>query len=425
MGKKAVLAYSGGLDTSVILKYIVEKGFDVVAFTANIGQEESDFPTIEEKAMNCGASKYVAVDARERFVTDFVFPAIRANAKYQGRYLLGTAIARPLTAQLQVEVAKDNGATVLSHGATGKGNDQVRFEIAYRTLFPEAEIYAPWKDPEFLKAFEGRDQMFEYAEKHGIPLSQSVKDPWSEDDNLLHISHEAGILENPSLRPPMRIYKMMVHPTDAPDEETYIRIHFEDGTPVKVDKLNVDMVSDTEQVKEVVESAEGPLDLFLYLNKLGGDNGIGLVDMVEDRFIGMKSRGVYETPGGAILYAAHEDLEGLTMDREVKGIRDRMSPDFATIAYRGFWFSPEGQYMRKVMDEAQKGVTGAVDLALYKGNIMPIGRMSPFSLYDEKVASMHEEGGYDPTKARGFVDLNALRVQTWAKTMQEREEDVV
>lgn len=425
MGKKAVLAYSGGLDTSVILKWMVNKGYDVIAFTANIGQEEGDFVGIRDKALKCGAKDSVIVDVREEFIRDFIFPAIRGNAKYQGRYLLGTSLARPLTAKAQVEIAKKYGAAILSHGSTGKGNDQVRFELAYLTLFPEAEIYAPWKDPEFLGHFQGREDLIMYAAQNGIPVKQSTKDPWSEDDNILHISHEAGILENPLLRPPERMYKMMVLPKNAPDKENCLRIHFENGTPIKIDRIGLEVISDREQKISVLESVEGPLEMFLYLNKIAGENGIGLVDMVEDRFVGMKSRGVYETPAGTVLMAAHEDLEGLTMDREVRQIRDRIMPDFATTIYRGFWFSPEGQYLRKIMNEAQHGITGSVNVVLYKGNVVIIGRESPLSLYDTKIASMSEAGGYDPTKARGFIDLNALRLRTWARVQQLAEREIV
>lgn len=425
MEEKAVLAYSGGLDTSVILKWMIEMGMDVYTFTANIGQEEKDFPAIKEKALKCGAKDAVIIDARERFITDFIFPTIQAQAKYQDRYLLGTSIARPLTAQLQVEVAKDIGATVLSHGATGKGNDQVRFEMAYYTLFPGATIYAPWKDHAFLRRFpKGRDDMLVYAQENGIPVSQSTKNPWSEDDNILHISHEAGILEDPSLMPPKRMLKMMKWPQDAPDKETYLRIHFEDGIPVKVERIRIDVKSDKEHDISVLESYEKPLNIFLYLNKVAGENGVGLVDMVEDRFIGMKSRGVYETPGGTVLYAAHADLEGLTMDREVRSIRDTIRPKFTEMAYRGFWFSPEGRFLRKAIKETQKGVTGWVDLELYKGNVRPVGRASPYSLYNSKIASMHEEGGYDPTMAKGFIYCNALRVATEARVAEKREEDL-
>lgn len=414
MGKEtAVLAYSGGLDTSVILRFLVEeKGLDVVTYTADLGQLDLDLQGIKTKALNTGASQAVVEDVRKEFVTDYIFPAIRGNAKYEGRYLLGTSLARPLTAKKQVELAKKIGARILSHGATGKGNDQVRFELAYLTLFPECEIYAPWKDPEFLSIFgdRGRDAMIEYAQKHGIPISQSKKDPWSSDDNLMHISYEAGMLENPMERPLERMFKMTVSPEEAPDKETILEIQFEKGNPVLVRNLGDGTVKDN------------PLDLFIYLNEIAGKNGVGRVDMVEDRFVGMKSRGVYETPAGTVLQVTHRDLEGLTMDREVMLIRDSLIPKLSERIYSGFWFSPEMDFLRNAIDFTQEDVTGTVHVRLYKGNADPIGRSSPLSLYDEGIASMHEKGKYDPTKARGFIDINALRLQAYARRQQKKLE---
>ncbi len=399
--EKLVLAYSGGLDTSVILKWLIEKGYDVVAFTANLGQND-DFDAIKQKALNVGASKAIVKDIREEFITDFIFPAIRANAKYEGRYLMGTSLARPLTAKAQIVVAKEEGASTVSHGATSKGNDQVRFELAYRTLFPEAKIVAPWKDPEFLSKFKGRDDAIEYAKQHGIPISATKSDPWSMDDNIMHISYEAGILEDPTTRPPERMFRMTAAPKDAPDKETVLEIDFERGNPVAVRNLD----DGTEK--------KTPLELFIYLNEIAGKNGVGRIDMVENRFIGMKSRGVYETPAGTVLHTAHRDLEGITLDREVMHIRDIISPMFARAVYFGNWFSPEMDFMKKIIDATQENVTGTVKVSLFKGNVDVIGRGSPFSLYDPDLVSMHKEGGYDPTNARGFIDITAIRLQAWA-----------
>jgi len=401
MAEKVVLAYSGGLDTSVILKWLIERGYNVIAFTANLGQND-DFDAIKKKALSVGATKAVVKDIREEFITDFVFPAIRANAKYEGRYLMGTSLARPVTAKAQILVAKEEGATALSHGSTGKGNDQVRFELAYRTLFPEAKIIAPWKDPEFLAKFKGRDDEIEYAKEHGIPVPVTKSDPWSMDDNIMHISYEAGILEDPALRPLERMFKMTVSPKDAPDKETILDIDFENGNPVAV--RNVD---------EGIEK-KTPLELFTYLNEVAGKNGVGRLDMVENRFVGMKSRGVYETPAGTVLHVAHRDLEAITLDREVMHIKDLITPIFARSVYFGHWFSPEMEFMKKVIDVTQENVKGTVKVSLFKGNVDVIGRESPVSLYDPDLVSMHKEGGYDPTNARGFIDVTAIRLQAWA-----------
>jgi len=400
--EKVVLAYSGGLDTSIILGWLIDKGYDVIAYMADLGQD-ADFNAAKKKALRQGASAAEIVDCKGEFVKDYVFPAIRANAKYEGRYLLGTSLARPLIAEKQVEVARKHKATVLSHGSTGKGNDQVRFELAYLTLYPKAKIYSPWKDPEFLAKFEGRNDMIDYAKAKGIPISQTKKDPWSSDDNIMHISYEAGMLEDPSARPFERMFQLTASPEKAPNKETVVDIYFEKGNPVKV-------VDKTNKVTKT-----GALALFAYLNKVAGKNGVGRLDMVESRYVGMKSRGVYETPAGTVLHTAHRDLEGLTMDREVMLIRDSLSPRFAERIYSGFWFSPEMDFLRGIMDLCQGKVSGKVSVALYKGNVTVIGRSSKNSLYDEKVASMDIAGGYDPTKARGFIDITALRLMTWAR----------
>jgi len=395
--EKVVLAYSGGLDTSVILHWLVQKGYDVIAFVADLGQK-ADFKAIKEKALKCGASKVYIEDLKEEFIKDYIFPAIRANAVYEGRYLLGTSLARPLTAKAQVEVAKKEGATILAHGATGKGNDQVRFELVYYSLLPGVKVIAPWKEKDFLEEFQGRSDEIEYAKKHNIPVDKTKEDPWSTDDNIMHISYEAGELEDPDRRPQERMFQMTVSPKEAPDEETLIEIDFEKGNPVRVKNVNDGTVK------------EGALPLYRYLNELGGKNGIGRVDMVENRFVGIKSRGVYETPAGTILLAAHRDLEGLTMDREVMHLRDGLIPRFAELVYYGLWFSPEMEVLRALFDKTQEYVTGRVRLALYKGNIIMAGRTSPFSLYDQAQSSMEVQGGYEPENAIGFIKINAIRL---------------
>jgi len=395
--EKVVLAYSGGLDTSVILHWLVQKGYDVIAFVADLGQK-ADFKAIKEKALKCGASKVYIEDLKEEFIKDYIFPAIRANAVYEGRYLLGTSLARPLTAKAQVEVAKKEGATVLAHGATGKGNDQVRFELVYYSLLPGVKVIAPWKEKDFLEEFQGRSDEIEYAKKHDIPVDKTKEDPWSTDDNIMHISYEAGELEDPDRRPQERMFQMTVSPKEAPDQETLIEIDFEKGNPIRVKNVNDGTVK------------EGALPLYRYLNELGGKNGIGRVDMVENRFVGIKSRGVYETPAGTILLAAHRDLEGLTMDREVMHLRDGLIPRFAELVYYGLWFSPEMEVLRTLFDKTQEYVTGRVRLALYKGNIIMAGRTSPFSLYDQAQSSMEVQGGYEPENAVGFIKINAIRL---------------
>ena len=363
MKQKVVLAYSGGLDTSVILSWLINKGFDVVAFMADLGQEE-DFYAAKQKALDIGASKVYVEDVKEEFVTDFIFPAIRANAVYEGRYLLGTSLARPLTAKKQIEIAANENAEFVSHGATGKGNDQVRFELTYQTLNPKIKIIAPWKDAEFLSQFKGRHDMIEYAEKNAIPIKATKHKPYSTDANLMHISYEAGILEDPKLAPSSDMFELTKSPMNAPDKETLIEIEFKDGNPVKV-KNNSDGTIKT-----------NPLELFQYLNKIGGENGIGRVDMVENRFVGIKSRGVYETPAGTILHLAHRDIEGITMDREVMHLRDMLIPKFAELVYYGFWYSPEMEFLSAAFDKSQQHISGKVFLSLYKGNCNVLGRES-------------------------------------------------
>ena len=341
MSEKVVLAYSGGLDTSVILKWLMEKGYEVIAYIADVGQKE-DFEKARVKALEIGASKVYVEDLREEFVSDYIYPAFRANAIYESRYLLGTAIARPIIAKRQIEIAELEGATAVSHGATGKGNDQVRFELAYYALKPNVKVIAPWKDKEFLSQFKGRSDMLDYSERHSIPLTVSRSKPYSEDENLLHISHEAGILEDPSLECAEEIYSWTNSPENAPDKACKITIEFKDGDPIKV--INLD--DGTEK--------SGSLELFEYLNELGSLHGIGRLDMVENRFVGIKARGVYETPGGAILHMAHLDIEGIAMDREVMRLRDMLSAKVSELIYYGFWFSPEMDFS-DVSDNTKSG----------------------------------------------------------------------
>ena len=395
--EKVVLAYSGGLDTSVILHWLIQKGYEVIAYTADLGQKE-DFNILRERALEIGASKVYIEDLKEELIRDFIFPALRANAVYEGRYPLGTSLARPLTAKKQIEIAKKENATAVAHGCTGKGNDQVRFELTYHTLSPRIKIIAPWKDEEFLQKFQGRADAIKYAKEHGIPIKATLEAPWSEDANIMHISYEGGELEDIAMRPRENMFQLTVSPKEAPDKETVIEIEFEKGNPVKVKNLDDGIVK------------EDLLALYTYLNELAGKNGIGRVDMVENRFVGMKDRNVYETPAGTILHLAHRDLEGITMDREVMHLRDSLIPKFAEIIYYGFWFSPEMEVLRTFFDKTQEYVTGKVKLALYKGNVMVIGRESPVSLYDQALVSFDALGGFDPKDSKGFIKINALRL---------------
>ena len=395
--EKIVLAYSGGLDTSCILKWLSEKGYEVIAFVADIGQKE-DFEAVKKKGMDTGASKVIVKDLRKEFVSDFIFPAIRANAIYENRYLLGTSLARPLIAKHQIMVAEAEGAEYVSHGATGKGNDQVRFELTYYALKPDIKVLAPWKMPEFLEQFKGRDDLIAYAKKHGIPISATLKKPYSEDENLMHISHEAGILEDPALVPDESVYSRTLSPQKAPDKVTTLDVYFKDGTPVKlVNKSDGTTKTD-------------PLELFLYANEIGSANGVGRMDMVENRFVGIKSRGLYETPGGTILHVAHRDIESIAMDREVLRLCDMLSPIYAELIYNGFWFSPEMDFLTAAFNKSQEFVDGKVTLQVYKGNVMTVARGSPTSLYDEDLGSMHKVGGFNQQDSLGFIKINAIRL---------------
>ncbi len=408
MKQKVVLAYSGGLDTSVILHWLIKKGFDVVAFIADLGQQE-DLKAAKEKALKIGASKVYIEDAREEFVTDFIFPSIKANAVYEGRYLMGTSLARPLIAKKQIEIAKKEKADYASHGATGKGNDQVRFELTYYSLNPGIKVIAPWKDAEFLAQFKGRSDMIEYAEKNNIPIKATKSKPYSTDANLMHISYEAGILEDPTKALADENFQMTKSPKEAPDKETLIEIGFKQGIPVKVKNKN----DGTVKAK--------PLELFQYLNKIAGENGIGRIDMVENRFVGIKSRGVYETPAGTVLHIAHRDIEGLTLDREVAHLKDMLMPKFAELVYYGFWYSPEMEFLMAAFNKSQEFVNGTVYLSLYKGNCTVTGRYSKDSLYNRNLSSMDAVGGYDQKDAKGFIKLNALRLI--ASSLRSRNKD--
>ena len=394
---KVVLAYSGGLDTSVILKWLIERGYEVIAYVADVGQDD-DFAAVEKKALKVGAAKVYIKNLREEFVTDYIFPALKANAMYENRYLLGTALARPLIAKHQIRIAEMEKANIVSHGATGKGNDQVRFELSYYALNPKIKVLAPWKTQEFLDQFKGRTDMLNYAKRHNIPVKATVSKPYSEDDNLMHISHEAGILEDPKYKAEKEMFTKIVAPQDAPDRETHLEIHFKDGLPVKVINRKEKIMHDK------------PLPLYLYLNKVGGENGIGLLDMVENRFVGIKSRGVYETPAGTILLKAHMDIEGIAMDREVMRLRNMLSPVFSELVYNGFWFSPEMDFLRAAIDKSQEIIDGIVYLTLYKGNVIIDGRESPSSLYDKELSSMDIEGGFDQKDSSGFIKINAIRL---------------
>jgi len=405
--KKIVLAYSGGLDTSVILKWLIDKDYEVIAYVADVGQDD-DFAEVEKKALKIGASRVFIRDLKREFVTDYIFPALKANAVYENRYLLGTSLARPIIAKYQIQVAADENANIVSHGATGKGNDQVRFELSYYALNPGIQVLAPWKTREFLDQFKGRTDMLNYARANNIPVKATVSKPYSEDDNLMHISHEAGILENPAYRPEAEMFTKVVPPRKAPDREVHIQVHFRDGIPVRVvNKENGTDITD-------------PLELFMYLNKIGGENGIGMLDMVENRFVGIKSRGVYETPAGTILLHAHMDIEGIAMDREVMRLRNMLSPVFAEIVYNGFWFSPEMDFLRAAIDKSQELIDGVVYLTLYKGNVIIDGRESPSSLYNKELSSMDIEGGFDQKDSAGFIKINAIRLMAHHEIMKRK-----
>ncbi|MFH1536821.1 MAG: argininosuccinate synthase [Patescibacteria group bacterium] len=404
--KKIILAYSGGLDTSVILKWLINKGFKVICFMADVGQDE-DFIAAEKKALKIGAEKVYIENLQNEFVNNYIFPAMMANTVYEGRYLMGTALARPLIAKKQIEIAAKEKAEYVSHGSTGKGNDQVRFELGYLALNPDIKIFTPWKNKEFLAEFKGRRDMIKFAKKYKIPVTATKNKSYSEDENLMHISHEAGILEDPLFSPPEDVFSKTNSPQNAPDKNLIIELIFKNGKPIELlDKEN-----------KVVENET--LKIFKYLNKIGAINGIGRLDMVENRFVGVKSRGVYENPGAEILWEAHRDLEGIAMDREVMHIRDMLMPKFAEIIYNGFWFSPEMDFLLNAVKKSQEAIDGKVIISLYKGNITVIGRESPTSLYDQDLSSMDIEGGYNARDAKGFININAIRLKAHNKVLKK------
>jgi len=395
---KVVLAYSGGLDTACILKVLLQRGHEVIAYIADVGQQE-DFAEVAERARQTGATTVCVEDLRREFVTDFIFPAIAGNAVYENRYLLGTSLARPVIAKRQVEIALREGAQYVAHGATGKGNDQVRFELAFAALAPHLRIIAPWKERAFLDRFRGRTDLLAFAREHRIPVEATAEKPYSSDENLMHRSYEAGLLEDPMHEPPADMFRLTRAPEAAPDRAARLEISFKDAIPIRVENLDDGTVHDE------------PLALFSYLNEIGGLHGVGRVDMVENRFVGIKSRGVYETPAGTVLHHALRDLEGIAMDREVLRLRDMLSPRFAEIIYNGFWYSPEMDFIQAAFRQSERLIDGRVMLRLFKGGVTTVGRESPNSLYDRELSSMDVEGGYDQEDARGFIRINALRLR--------------
>jgi argininosuccinate synthase len=407
---KIVLAYSGGLDTSVLLSWIRENYHaELIAFCANIGQEE-ELRGLESKALRTGAAKCYIVDLQEEFARDFIFPMIRAGAVYEGQYFLGTSIARPLIAKAMIEVARKEKADAIAHGATGKGNDQVRFELTAAALAPDLQVIAPWREERFRNEFPGRAEMIAYCAKKKIPVQASAKKPFSMDRNLLHISYEAGILEDPwfdagNLKNRAHFNTLSVFPEDAPDKPEFVTLEFLKGDCVAVNGKKL-----------------SPLGVMKTLNKLGGKHGVGRVDMVENRYVGMKSRGVYETPGGAILHFAHRQMESLTMDREVMHLRDALIPRYAELVYYGYWFAPERLALQALVEASQRNVTGTVRVKLYKGNILAAGRKSPVSLYNPHIATMEADPtrAYNQDDATGFIRLNALRLKVAAKVQRKK-----
>ena len=390
--EKVVLAYSGGLDTSVIVHWLASQGYDVIALCLDLGQKVENLDEIRQKGLKAGAVDVLIEDVRKEFVEDYVFRAIEWNAVYEGTYLLGTSLARPLISKKQIEAAERFGASTVSHGATGKGNDQVRFELGYYALNPDIKIIAPWKVAEFYQCYPGRAQLIEYAQQNGIPVKATAEQPWSTDENLMHISFESGMLEDPWQEPKEEMFELSQSPKNAPDQEQILTIDFEEGLPVRLDGQEF-----------------APVDLLTELNEIGGRHGIGRVDLVESRFVGMKSRGVYETPGGTILNIAHRAMESLTLDRGVIHLKDSLMPRFSQLVYNGFWFSPEMEILLEMGRSTQKRVSGTVRLKLYRGNCMVTGRKSDNSLYDEDIATMEaDEGNYDPRDSNGFIRLNAL-----------------
>ena len=393
--EKLILAYSGGLDTSVLVHWLTTQGYEVIALCVDLGQKVENLAEIREKGIKAGASKVLIEKVETEFVQEYVFPAIYWNALYEGTYLLGTSLARPLIAKKQIEVAAREQATVVSHGATGKGNDQVRFELSYYSLNPEIKVVAPWKIPEFYETYSGRKELLAYAQQQGIPVKATKDNPWSSDENLMHMSFESGMLENPWTAPREDMFELSNSPQEAPEAVRELLIEFAEGIPIAVDGKSLP-----------------PAQLLTHLNEVGGENGIGRIDLVESRFVGMKSRGVYETPGGTILHIAHRAMESITLDRNVIQLKDSLMPRFAQLVYNGFWFSPEMEVLLAMGKHTQKRVSGTVRLNLYKGNCLVTGRKSPNSLYDADIASMEaDQKRYNPQDADGFIRLHALPLQ--------------
>ncbi|EDO17407.1 hypothetical protein Kpol_1037p3 [Vanderwaltozyma polyspora DSM 70294] len=410
---KVCLAYSGGLDTSVILAWLLEQGYEVIAFMANVGQEE-DFEAAKEKALKIGATKFVCVDCREQFVEDILFPAVQVNAVYEDVYLLGTSLARPVIAKAQIDVAEQEGCFAVSHGCTGKGNDQIRFELSFYALKPDVTVITPWRLPEFFERFAGRKDLLDYAAEKGIPVAQTKAKPWSTDENQAHISYEAGILEDPNVTPPNDMWKLITDPMDAPDTPQDLSIEFVKGLPVKV--TYKDSASGQEK------SVTSPLDIFLTVSNLARANGVGRIDIVENRYINLKSRGCYEQAPLTVLRKAHVDLEGLTLDKEVRQLRDQfVTPSYSKLLYNGSYFSPECEYVRTMIKPSQETVNGTVRLCLYKGNVIVLGRYSETeNLYDATESSMDELAGFLPTDATGFIAIQSIRIKKYGQAKKEK-----
>ncbi|MBT3225869.1 MAG: argininosuccinate synthase [Deltaproteobacteria bacterium] len=397
--EKVVLAYSGGLDTSVIVRWLVEEGYEVIALCLDLGQKVESLDEIKNKGIRAGASEVIIKDVADEFARDFILPTLQMNAVFEGTYLLGTAIARPLISKHQIDCANQYGAKAVAHGATGKGNDQVRFEMGYYALSPDIKVIAPWKTKKFYEAYPGRIELLEYAQKYNIPVKATTKEPWSSDENLMHISFEAGMLEDPWTRPLKDMYELTVSPQEAPDSVRELMIDFEDGVPIRIDGESFELAP-----------------LIRKLNKIAGENGIGRLDIVESRFVGMKSRGVYETPGGTLLMAAHRAIESITLTSDVIDLKETLMPRFSRLIYNGYWYSPQMKLLLNLVSESQVGVTGTVRMELYKGNINITGRKSPVSLYDADIASMEkDQGNYDVEDSKGFIRINALPLRILSK----------
>lgn len=400
--EKIVLAYSGGLDTSILLKWLTEKNYEIYCLIADVGQSE-DYAIVKQKALACGAKDVKVVNLKEKLVEKYLFKALQANAVYEGKYLLGTAISRPVIVKALADYAKEIGTKIIAHGATGKGNDQIRFEQGLVKFIPDVSIVSPWKDPYFLDEFKGRKDMISYAQKKGIPIAVSLKKPYSIDENIIHTSYESGVLEDPKKAYDEDMFKMTCSPKDAPDKETHISIEFNQGIPIEVMNL------------ETKEKITGAVEILNYLNNIGGKNAIGRTDIVENRYVGLKSRGVYETPGYSILLKAHLDIEGLTLDKELGHLKDMLMPKISELIYNGLWFSPEMKCLWAFIEESQKYVQGTVFISLYKGNIIVKGRESKKSLYNEADSSMEEFGDINQEDSKGFIKINTLRLSYFSK----------